>query len=119
MLRCPAWRAAFARVARAGWQGLGCHKPGLLFANACLPLGPQRNTSEWAQGPLALAHAGQVCPITTVQEKGKVIDRSRGHHVLTAAHPSGLSASRGFFGCRHFSQANMLLQASGQLPIDW
>lgn len=53
------------------------------------------------------------------QEKGKVIDRSRGHHVLTAAHPSGLSASRGFFSCRHFSQANALLQEGGQLPIDW
>jgi len=46
-----------------------------------------------------------------------VIDRSK-HHVLTAAHPSGLSASRGFFGCRHYSQANALLQKGGQLPID-
>lgn len=39
--------------------------------------------------------------------------------MLTAAHPSGLSANRGFFGCRHFSQANALLQKGGQLPIDW
>lgn len=56
------------------------------------------------------------CP--ALQEKGKVIDR-RKHHVLTAAHPSGLSANRGFFGCRHFSQTNKLLERSGQLPIDW
>ena len=52
------------------------------------------------------------------QEKGKIIDPTR-HHVLTAAHPSGLSASRGFFGCRHFSQANALLEGDGKLPIDW
>lgn len=68
-------------------------------------------------------HVTQPCPAAlrpaSPQEKGKVIDRSRGHHVLTAAHPSGLSASRGFFGCRHFSQANALLQEGGQLPIDW
>jgi uracil-DNA glycosylase len=52
------------------------------------------------------------------QEKGKVIDRSK-HTVLTAAHPSGLSASRGFFGCKHFSQCNALLEGQGLLPIDW
>lgn len=52
------------------------------------------------------------------QEKGKVIDRSK-HTVLTAAHPSGLSASRGFFGCKHFSQCNALLEKQGLLPIDW
>lgn len=52
------------------------------------------------------------------QDKGKVIDKSK-HHVLTAAHPSGLSANRGFFGCRHFSQTNRLLEKDGQLPIDW
>jgi uracil-DNA glycosylase len=52
------------------------------------------------------------------QERGRVIDRSR-HHVLTAPHPSGLSAHRGFFGCRHFSQTNALLEAAGLLPVDW
>ena len=50
------------------------------------------------------------------QQKGDVVDRAR-HHVLTAAHPSPYSAS-GFFGCRHFSQANALLVAAGR-PIDW
>ena len=34
-------------------------------------------------------------------------------------HPSGLSAHRGFFGCRHFSQANAFLAAGGGAPIDW
>ena len=37
------------------------------------------------------------------------------HHILTAAHPSPLSAYNGFFGCRHFSKANSLLKE----PIDW
>ena len=39
--------------------------------------------------------------------------------MLTAPHPSPLSAYRGFFGCRHFSQANAFLAAHGQQPIDW
>ncbi len=39
--------------------------------------------------------------------------------VLTAPHPSPLSAYRGFFGCKHFSQANEFLQANGIAPIDW
>lgn len=50
--------------------------------------------------------------------KKALIDTSR-HLVLTAPHPSPLSAYRGFFGCRHFSQANAYLQAQGQQPIDW
>lgn len=50
--------------------------------------------------------------------KGGFIDRSR-HLVLTAPHPSPLSAYRGFFGCRHFSQANAWLEVHGQSPIEW
>jgi len=41
------------------------------------------------------------------------------HLVLTAPHPSPLSAYRGFFGCKHFSQANEFLKANGVEPIDW
>ena len=41
------------------------------------------------------------------------------HLVLTAAHPSPLSAFNGFFGCRHFSKANAYLQQNGVTPIDW
>ncbi len=52
------------------------------------------------------------------QEKGKVIDRNR-HLVLTAPHPSPLSAHRGFLGCHHFSKANEYLKKHGQTPIDW
>jgi uracil-DNA glycosylase len=50
--------------------------------------------------------------------KKSLIDSTK-HCVLTAPHPSPLSAYRGFFGCRHFSQANNYLAAHGQQPIDW
>jgi len=52
------------------------------------------------------------------QGKLKMINRNR-HYVLTAAHPSPLSAHRGFMGCRHFSKANVFLAANGQKEIDW
>lgn len=50
--------------------------------------------------------------------KGEFIDRTR-HLVLTAPHPSPLSAHRGFFGCRHFSRANSYLISQGKEPIQW
>lgn len=50
--------------------------------------------------------------------KSKLIDRTR-HLVLTTVHPSPLSAYRGFFGCRHFSQCNAYLLQQGLSPIDW
>lgn len=52
------------------------------------------------------------------QRKGQVIDPQR-HCVLTAPHPSPLSAHRGFFGCQHFSMANQYLQHVGKAPINW
>lgn len=52
------------------------------------------------------------------REKGRLVDHAR-HHVLTAAHPSPLSASSGFFGCRHFSAINRYLESRGETPIDW
>lgn len=52
------------------------------------------------------------------QKKGAFIDRSR-HLVLQSAHPSPLSAYRGFFGNHHFSLANDYLQQHGLTPISW
>ena len=52
------------------------------------------------------------------QRKGQYIDRKK-HLVLTAVHPSPLSAYRGFIGCGHFSQANNYLQQHGLPPIVW
>ena len=47
------------------------------------------------------------------------IDKGGRHLVLKAPHPSPLSAHSGFFGCRHFSQANAFLESRGLAPIDW
>ncbi|MFC4290942.1 uracil-DNA glycosylase [Sphingorhabdus arenilitoris] len=52
------------------------------------------------------------------QKKAAFVDDGR-HLVLRAAHPSPLAAHNGFFGCRHFSQANNFLTDRGCAPIDW
>ena len=52
------------------------------------------------------------------QQKRELIDLTK-HKVLQAAHPSPLSAHNGFFGCRHFSQANHYLIENGIPPVDW
>lgn len=55
------------------------------------------------------AHAQKKAPMITGQQ----------HLVLTAPHPSPLSARRGFFDCKHFSQANAFLVGRGATAIDW
>lgn len=52
------------------------------------------------------------------QAKGRIVDARR-HRVLKAAHPSPMSADRGFFGCGHFSATNDYLARQGKTPIDW
>jgi uracil-DNA glycosylase len=52
------------------------------------------------------------------QKKAALIDTKK-HVILTAPHPSPLSAHRGFLGCNHFSTANDILVKSGRKPIDW
>lgn len=52
------------------------------------------------------------------QMKSSLIDASR-HHIITAPHPSPLSAYRGFFGSKPFSQTNAYLKSVGIDPIDW
>lgn len=52
------------------------------------------------------------------QEKRKLIT-NKNHLILTAPHPSPLSAYRGFFGCKHFSKTNEFLIAHGLEEIDW
>ena len=52
------------------------------------------------------------------QKKGEIIDRNK-HMVLMSAHPSPFSADRGFFGCKHFSRANVYLKSKGKEEIDW
>jgi uracil-DNA glycosylase len=50
--------------------------------------------------------------------KTKLIDKNK-HHILTAPHPSPLSAYRGFFGCKHFSSVNEILKKLNKKEIDW
>ncbi len=52
------------------------------------------------------------------QKKGAFIDSNR-HLILKSPHPSPLSASRGFFGNKHFSLTNEYLIRTGQIPINW
>ena len=83
---------------RHGWE---------LFTDAAI-----RALSEKRQGLVFLLWGSYAI------SKAQFIDRSR-HLVLTAPHPSPLSAYRGFFGCRHFSQCNAYLVQQGLPPIDW
>lgn len=52
------------------------------------------------------------------RSKADRIDQGR-HHILETVHPSPLSASRGFMGCRHFSKTNQWLVSHGRTAIDW
>lgn len=52
------------------------------------------------------------------QSKSSMLTNPK-HLILKAPHPSPLSAYRGFFGCKHFSQANEFLEKNGIKPIDW
>jgi len=55
---------------------------------------------------------------SNARSKASLIDNQR-HLILQCAHPSPLSAYRGFFGCRHFSRTNDYLTQHGKNPIDW
>ncbi len=52
------------------------------------------------------------------QKKAEIITNPI-HKKLMSVHPSPLSASRGFFGCKHFSKTNALLENAGMSPINW
>ncbi len=52
------------------------------------------------------------------QKKAAMLNNPK-HLILKAPHPSPLSVYRGFYGCKHFSQANAFLEKNGVLPIDW
>ena len=103
---------------------------GVLLLNACLTV----------PAGMANGHAGQIWePFTDAiirvvnqQEqpvvfilwgayarKKKALITASQHLVIESAHPSPLSAYRGFFGSRPFSRANAFLEAQGQTPIDW
>ncbi|NRB37489.1 MAG: uracil-DNA glycosylase [Pseudomonadales bacterium] len=103
---------------------------GVLLLNAVLTVEQQQAASHQGQGwevftDQVISVINQHCDHVVfllwgayAQRKGKMIDANK-HLVLSAPHPSPLSAYRGFFGCRHFSKANQYLQQWHKTPIDW
>ncbi len=103
---------------------------GVLLLNATLTVAAHRAGSHqgkgWEEFTDAAVHAlaerreGIVFILwgSYAQRKGAFIDRSR-HCVIESAHPSPLSAYRGFFGSRPFARANEYLAARGVTPIAW
>lgn len=55
---------------------------------------------------------------SNARKKVELIDTGK-HYILEAPHPSPLSASKGFFGCKHFSKINEILEKLGKEPINW
>ncbi len=112
----------------------GCLIPwareGVLLLNATLTVTRGQANSHRGQGweeftDAVIARISQYCSHvvfllwgSSAAQKGQGVDRSR-HLVLTAPHPSPLSASRGFFGCGHFKQCNEYLKAHGKEEIIW
>ncbi|CAN7985754.1 unnamed protein product [Ixodes hexagonus] len=108
----------------------GWAEQGVLLLNACLTVRAHSANSHKDRGWEKLTDAVVSCLNKRrsnlafllwgayAQKKGAIIDRKR-HLVLQCAHPSPLSASRGFFGCRHFSRANEYLARHNRCPIDW
>ena len=121
---------------------LGCKKPthgdldkwatqGVLMLNASLTVRAHQANSHSKKGwevftdaairALSKRRRGLVFLLwgKNAQEKERLIDKSGGHKVLKSPHPSGLSAHRGFYGCKHFSQANDFIAKNGGAPVDW
>ncbi|XP_067657292.1 uracil-DNA glycosylase-like [Haliotis asinina] len=108
----------------------GWARQGVLLLNACLTVRAHNANSHAGKGWEKFTDAviswlnkngdGIVFMLwgSYAQKKGACIDKKR-HHILKAVHPSPLSAHRGFFGCKHFSQCNKLLKQQGKTPIDW
>ena len=108
----------------------GWARQGVLLLNAVLSVEHSRAASHQGKGwerftdevvkQLAGARQGLVFMLwgSYAQKKGTIVNAAE-HCVLKSPHPSPLSAHRGFFGCKHFSQANAYLAAQGRSPIDW
>jgi uracil-DNA glycosylase len=108
-------------------------RQGVLLLNAVLTVEQGQPGSHKGQGweeitdavIAAVAAKAEPCVFllwgSHAQRKGQSVPGlAASHHlILTAPHPSPLSAHRGFLGCRHFSHANAFLEATGRGAIDW
>lgn len=122
-------------------EDLGCYIPnngylekwanqGVLLLNTILTVRAHQPLSHkgigWEQFTDAAIKAVDACDHPVVfmlwggpaRQKKSLLHNPK-HLILEAPHPSPLSAYRGFFGCKHFSQANEYLAANGVRPIDW
>ena len=111
---------------------LGCYIPrqGVLMLNTVLTVRAHQANSHQGKGwehftdAVIQAVNAQDRPIVYMlwgrpaQSKIPMLTNPK-HLILKAPHPSPLSAYRGFFGCKHFSQANAFLEEHGVRPIDW
>ena len=105
-------------------------KQGVLLLNAVLSVQHAQAASHQGRGweqftdelvkRLANRREGLIFMLwgSHAQKKAAQLAAER-HHLLKAPHPSPLSAHRGFFGCKHFSTANRLLEQQVLAPIDW
>ena len=136
----PSLRNIFAEIEKdLGCQSLAAQgsgdlslwaEQGVLLLNAVLSVQAHAAASHQGKGweqftdvlvqRLAAQRSGLVFLLwgSYAQKKAAMVDGSR-HRLLKAPHPSPLSAHRGFFGCRHFSQTNAYLEEQGTTPIDW
>ena len=92
-------------------------RQGVLLLNAVLTVRAGAPASHSKIGWTEFSDAVILLWGNFARSKKALIDQSR-HYVLEAAHPSPL-ARGAFFGCRHFSKTNKLLEAQGRTPIDW
>ena len=105
-------------------------KQGVLLLNTVLTVRQSQPTSHQGQGweqftDRVIAELNnKTTPVVFLlwgahaQRKAQLITNPI-HYKLATVHPSPLSASRGFFGCRHFSKTNALLEKHGMTPIQW
>ena len=107
---------------------------GVMLLNRCLTVGVGRPNSHQGKGWETITEAairalnarvdadGKPKPLVAIlwgrnaQSLAPLLTNAT---IIASPHPSPLSASRGFFGCRHFSKANDFLKAHGVAPIDW
>ncbi|MDD2412215.1 MAG: uracil-DNA glycosylase [Bacteroidales bacterium] len=105
-------------------------KQGVLLLNACLTVRKQIPTSHQNKGweiftdvlirKISEEKKNVVFMLwgRFAQQKASLINKNN-HLILNAVHPSPMSVYRGFFGCKHFSQANRYLSSHSINPIDW
>lgn len=110
---------------------IGWARQGVLLLNTCLTVEAghpgshrDRGWEPFTDAVISLVSRRSAHPVVFMlwgrdaQSKRKLIDQNR-HKILEAAHPSPKSATNGFFGCRHFSQANAFLAKNRRPRIDW